>query len=58
LLAEVGFLIQSILSFSNSVFTFSSSLSSMSSFSAPMKFVPLSQRISRTGPLLQMNLLN
>ena len=61
LLVDAGFLIQSILALRSSALTFWSSISSiafLSSASAPIKFVPLSQRISLTGPLLQMNRLN
>ena len=61
LLADAGFLIQSILSLRSSAFIFWSSISSitfLSSVSAPMKFVSLSQRISLTGPLLQTKRLS
>ena len=57
LLADAGFLIQSMLSLRSYVLISWSSISSiafLSCASAPMKFVPLSQRISLTDPRLQM----
>ena len=61
LVADAGFLIQSMLALRSPALIFWSSISStafLSSVSAPMIFVPLSQRISLIGPLLQMNHLN
>ena len=60
LLADAGFLIQSMLSLRSSALISWSSISSiafLSSASAPIKFVPLSQRISLTDPRLQMKRL-
>ena len=61
LLAHAGFLIQSMFSLRSSALISWSSISSiafLSSTSAPMKFVPLSQRISLTNPRLQMKRLS
>ena len=60
-LADAGFLIQSMLALRRSALIFWSSIYSiglLSSISAPIEFVALSQRISLTGPLQQMNRLS
>ena len=61
LLAHAGFLIQSMFSLRSSALISWSSISSiafLSSASVPMKFVPLSQRISLRDPLLQLKRLS
>lgn len=61
LLVDAGFLSQSMLSLRSSALISWSSISLiafLSSASVPMKFVPLSQRISLTDPHLQMKCLS